>query len=310
MLRALFVTLTLAAFVPQHANSQSPLPIVRLDRQSGFAYKHGTRLPGKIALGEQTYTREGRPLTILAITAGGTNVISDDRVSSLEGYLHTRTSTTKTTYRYDPAGRVTEITHSSLGVIYRTTFTYDSIAEERSTHLSHATHFDGNRISGYRITLYDKADSIVSVCEFDKNHKLLTADSITYDGAHQRVSETHLSFGDGERLLNGNAKQYQYDDAGRLSGISFEAGGQLNGTERYTYDGASVLPVSLIEGEREWRYKYNATGQLVEEIEIDGGKTDGYRRFEYDNQGSLVRETSYNAKEQMVDEILHEVQYW
>lgn len=278
---------------------------IKHERRIGRAFKRGTPTGTPINLGERSWTRDGRIASIVTLNATGTGELSEDKVSSLARYLNSRTTRSEIAYTYDAAGHVTEERSSSLGVSYLTKCAYDT-----ATHLWQGVHYDGGKISGYRITLYDSADSIVSICEFDKTHMLLSADSVTFDGAHRRVKETRIEFGKGERVIAGDSRMYTYDDAGRLISVEMESGGRTYATHHYSYDAANAAPAALLDGDRELRYKYDADGRMVEESETYAGKTMGYRRFEYDEYGSLVRENSFNAKEQLVDQITYELQYW
>ena len=282
---------------------------IRHERQIGRAYKRGARIPGEVALGERAWNRDGKLIMVSSLTANDLATISEERTSYIEAYLHSRTARSVTAYKYDTEGRLIEETNTAFGQTYRTEYLYDASGRRIG-----AKHFESGHVSGSALRAFDTSDSLVSLCEFDKNKEPLTADSITFDAQHRRIAEIRLNFGEGGRLVSQSAHRYTYDDQGRIASQSEEAGGSQTGIKRFEYEGTSRQPARIVDGEHVWSFEYAHgdanSGKLVKETETYAGKTRGFRRFEYDNAGNLTRETVYNAKDELVDEIVHEIEYW
>jgi YD repeat-containing protein len=309
MLLALISALLLSALSPTLAEDDpSTTPArrqIKRERIIGHAYKRGVRIPGDITLAERTWTRDGHLSYAALLTSNDPGTLSDEKTSSLATFIHARASKTVTSYTYDERGRLSEESMSAYGSRYSTVYTYDPTHQR-----SGAVHYEAGRVTGNRVCALDLHDSVISECEFDKTNQPLTADSVTFDTEHRRVGETHLTFGDGGRLISQSARSYTYDDRSRLTGQFEESAGNLIGTKRYVYNGQESKPAALIAGECSSAFVYDDHGQLIQEKVSYSGATRGYRQFEYDVEGNLVRETSYNAKEELVDEMLHQIEYW
>jgi YD repeat-containing protein len=285
---------------------EQPQRQIKQDRRIGRAFKRGVRVPGEVVLGERTWTRDGKPEAILSVTTDDVGTISDERTSFVVGLLRGHTARRTTNYKYDDSGRLIEETKSAFGATYRTVYQYGEGTGIRTG----AVHYDGGKPSGSSEFVFDANDSIVSLTEYDRKHELLSTLSVTYDAHHHRSSEIKSNYGLGEKLESEAVRRYAYDDHGRLTEAIVETDGIQTGIRRYAYDGENSKPSAISEGTTTWKFVYDKKDRVVLESEYFAGNPRGYRRFEYDADGSLIRETSYNADDQLIDEIVHNVEYW
>ena len=167
----------------------------------------------------------------------------------------------KVTYAYDNDDNLVKVTDFAGRV---TTFEYDANAN-----LTKATYPNG----AYTLYEYDANDRLLSLKNFDKTGKLLTADEITRNetGDITQIQKTQLAQQDLSKVKNFNFEvnefnqitksdegDFTYDDNGNL--LSYIYDGK---TINLTYDKTDSLIQAKIANDT-FTYKYDAEGNRVE----------------------------------------------
>jgi len=176
------------------------------------------------------------------------------------------------TMEYDPEGKLHKIRlHYMDDSFDETSFLYDSNGRviERSI-----TDSDGE--AGNRTVLTYEGDLLVSELEYDQEGEIISG------------------------------KRFTYDDQGNL--LTEEEEGAENFRLSHTYDE---------NGKRSVSRKYNEEGQLVEKhtytyddqgrtVEVKDESRNGVEilKMEYDAQGNMIRQDSFNEKEVQVSSVL------
>lgn len=245
--------------------------IKRLDRS----------LPGHERARSFRYDGKGR-LTHLTDEAGATTRVfydRNDRIAKVvrpEQYDSRQDGGAGLCYRYDPDGRVTEITGPDQSVLKR--FTYDYSGNLK-------TILEGGQV--YTEYDYDLAGNPVAVyAGREKAAKKAAAQRLTYDA---RCNITGV--GDG----NHNRTEFVLDAWGRITEIHTPEGG----VERYTYDYAGNITGTEDANGGIVTYRYNSLGQVYEITDQEGNTEsfyydkEGRRETHIDRNGNVER-TLYN----------------
>jgi len=220
-----------------------------------------------------------------------------------------------------PGGETAAITYNNLGEVIKVRERYPWGVEYE---FSYELDTNGNMNvmwtpwGGYRYT-YDKLDRVISIQSVEGKYF-----NFTYDAAGRRTklgypngTETTYAYDAGDRLLQvlsrrlsnqtavsarsygydnvGNrvsmedlngTHSYSYDDAYRLTGVSYAPGNTLGAEgESYAYDAVGNRTQERVLG----TYSHNAGNQLVENSSYT---------YTYDNNGNLTRKTSKATAEQ------------
>ena len=190
--------------------------------------------------------------------SGGRKQLQWDRHGQLVCY--TDCSGYKTTYTYEPWGNLTET------------------RGEEGSHLTHEYDARGNRVSSTdaegRTTRYqyNRAGDLTGVILPDGSEQLLTRDK-----------RGHLT----ESRQGGLVREYHYDLAGRLTGLTNEN----RRPYKFSYDAMDRLTEEVAFDGRTQRYRYDMAGQLI--LRQDGDIT---HHYQYDDAGQLIQLHSTGAK--------------
>lgn len=174
---------------------------------------------------------------------------------------------------------------------YLLTVKDDPKAAELLTHFAYVPHIvtdeNGDDISVKEAYHYDSEGNWVSVNAFNQSFEY------TYDEQLRLLTETYV-YG-GSRC---GSVEYTYDEEGRLCS---EVGYSEYGAEvdvRYDYDEEGRL-IEKTDGDTTRLFRYDEEGRLIEETEKDNEVF--FKRYEYDQNGNLVKETyRYSSTDELV----------
>lgn len=193
---------------------------------------------------------------------------------------------TTSQYKYDEMGN--QVTSSSS---YNEKFPDGS---SRSSSNSKSFQYDKDGFLSVRLTKYDARDRNNSTLEQN------TVDSFTYDqGRLTRTITNYTSTSTHREVLT-----YAYDQAGNLQKSTDSADGVFLESIKYDYSNETLFKITktnssgtfvpyfevnsqgqftkTIEGTREYRYQYDAEGELIRQEGYDSGKPTQAVTYEYD----------------------------
>lgn len=214
-----------------------------------------------------------------------------------ETYLPDKSLEHRSSYRYNEGGQlIEEILEEEDGFISEhKTMEYDP---EGRLHKVMLHYLD----ESYDVTEYhyDLEGRVIERKVTDSEGESGNRTVITYEG-ELLISEIEYDQ-DGEIIAG---RKFEYDDKGNL--ITEEEEGPDNFRRAHTYDDAGIRTVSR---------KYNQDGQLIEKqsfIYDDQGRSTEVKeesrsgveilRMDYDAQGNMIRQNSYNDKEELISSV-------
>ena len=168
----------------------------------------------------------------------------------------------RTEYRYDSSGKLTEKIHFYIEGTYRYTYQYDNRGN-----LTQEIHYKGNTED----SRWER--------EYDQNNNLLT-DRHIYNGAEQFREE------------------FRYDDNGNLITRTYFSKNVAEWQESYQYNSRNqpVEKVKVSNSGAElsrYEYFYNSNGELVKEVELESGVETHRCEYTYDSNGNLLSDAQY-----------------
>ncbi len=183
-----------------------------------------------------------------------------------------------TSYSYDTASRLTGITHSQAGT------TLES--------LSYTLDPNGNRTKQTDVvTRPGQASPSTEITNYtyDALQRLTKVQYPAIPGGPSATTINHTYDAVGNRLTTTGQPARTYDASDRISGFSYDNGGNLlsDGSTTYTYDAANRLKTSVAGGVTT-EYQYDALGNLVRQI--SGGLTTDYLLDETGGLAQVVAE--------------------
>ena len=241
-----------------------------------------------------TYTADFHELQTLTDANGDVTHYTYDAHGNLTGITYANGSSEH--WAYDALGQVTEWTNQRGRAI--------DVQWDADGHLTHKTYADGTHVD----YTYDTRGNLTSATDstgttsftYGANDYLTRIDypgeqwlEFTYDVGGRRVSST-------DQL--GHELHYQYDSAGRLSGITDESSVQV---VRYEYDIVGRLSRKTLGNGVYTTYGYDAAGELLHLVNYaSDGSVLSHFDYTYDSRGRRTEmATSYGTWTYEYDDI-------
>ena len=184
-------------------------------------------------------------------------------------------SETKTTYKYNKDGFLTEIIE------------YDSL----------------DNLENKKVYEYNENGKTLSISEITGSGKLTSKSTYTYDSNNLLIHEKNT----GDSTYSNYEYTYEYDDKGnKVLENYYDEDGELSSAYKYEYDDeGNIIKKAEYDDEGELRrtyeYTYDDNGNKTELKYYTGygyGQYDGDYKiiYEYDKNGYLIKETKYVAE--------------
>lgn len=248
-----------------------------------YAYDdNGNRTQVSSGGGSSTYQYDARN-RLSQVTSNGE---STDYTYYANGWLNTlnHANGTQANYRYDNAGRVTDIRHSLSGgrLLSSFAYTYDANGNRTRQEETQNGFVSGqNQVTQYVYDRLDRLESYTQTLGDGSSTEHLFSYYPSYDRETYRLTEN------GELLQN---RRYTYDNAHRLTNIAEQAGS--GGSITYSYDN-NGNPLSKTnstgEGPASTLFDYNARNQLVRLAAGELGSEAELGRYAYNYAGLRIQ---------------------
>ncbi|NJN12549.1 MAG: hypothetical protein HC815_33155 [Richelia sp. RM1_1_1] len=274
-----------------------------------FAYNSGGRISEVTdQFGQKTtYTYDATGEKLLSVSdESGTITYTYETDGAKENAIKSITfpDGTQTLFEYDDQGRL--IKESFNGGVEEVTYSYDSAggvtvtdADGNVSQLSQNALGQVSRIEDAlgRVTefRYDDTGNLTRIIAPGDNLSSFNYDSrgnllSSTDPLGQRVEFTYdTEFDQIETVRDqrGNSIDYNYDDKGNLSGITYADGS----SETYSYNDKGEVTISVNRRDEAIDYTYDSRGLLTKKEFADGTEAN----FEYDSRGNLTTATDADS---------------